>query len=472
MKKYFIVITCIVISAIAPHRILAAWTSDDASIQKVNQDKVPQVNQYGQIQDSYNQDSFFPLILYFTDMGAIGQPWTKFNLDSTKSRDTLPEVQSAGFNASWPSWFTPTTAELDHAKQYNVKIIANLSNEITVLLTGGKTPDKISAFKSTVARLRDHSSVIGYHLYDEFPAYTPEQYLEIKNLIREVDPHKIVFANHYQKGCTPLFDDISNFDVYPFKSTGPTTTLLQTGAAINSTLASGCPRPAWVIIQSFQDNKYSWRVPTPLEMRGQIYTAIAHGATGIYAFMQHSPWAWNTKNGGEGYLENKEAMAGISPQVNGNLWQEISKINHEITTYNKVFLSQTSQDIYHLFNATGSSVHTLLKDTGEPNTRYLLAVNIYNTPTSEKFIFASPPSSTTSLLDNRVLTPTNNEFTDNFTPFGVRLYKINFGTTTFNLADFNMSGKVDLADYNLLLKDFGTKFTIFDYNLLVANFDK
>lgn len=55
------------------------------------------------------------------------------------------------------------------------------------------------------------------------------------------------------------------------------------------------------------------------------------------------------------------------------------------------------------------------------------------------------------------------------------VYKDGFNpsiSNTNSIGDLNSDGKVDINDYNIMVRDFGHPYTIFDYNELVANFGK
>lgn len=45
-------------------------------------------------------------------------------------------------------------------------------------------------------------------------------------------------------------------------------------------------KPIWLCVQAFEGSK--WLMPTPREMRAQVYTALIHGATGIIYFAMDS----------------------------------------------------------------------------------------------------------------------------------------------------------------------------------------
>lgn len=182
-------------------------------------------------------------------------------------------------------------------------------------------------------------------------------------------------------------------------------------------------------------------------------------------------------------------FGGISPQVTPDLWNEISKINHEIENYKKVFLSKTASDEYHIFLRRDSVIsdhplHTILKDLGEGvNVRYLLVVNVDGAPLEGKFSFPWLLSKVTSLFDNQPITSSTNAFFDNFPAYGAKLYKLESNIQIPIIGDLNHDNKVDIFDYNLLVGNFGNttcgnaadidgtcKVDIFDYNILVGNF--
>ena len=526
--RFSFIIALLVAFSAFPTPSFAAWTQDDSGIQTFYQDKVPQFTSSGKIQFSYTNDSFFPLGLYHVDVGPVpdsngtpqGQIWNTFHLNSTTSRNTLPELKAAGFNTivrfvsfnyhwtdkdRFPVDFTPNEYELDLLDSYGMKAYVEMLGP-AMWSANNSNGWNLDILKSTVARMKAHPSVLGYSLYDEiqneFPTTWPMdegKWKTVHDTIKSVDPDRPVFANGNNRTCWPTsFNDFSSFDRYTKRiENNGKMNLTDFGLATSTKRTNGCPLPVLAIFQTFSSPPNNIYLPTPAEVRAQYYTAIVNGATALAAFSQYSPYIsehdlatpWNQ-------LDPNSSIQGMSPQVNADLWAAASQANHEIETWKWVLLAKTAKDEYHVFYDTyPGGVMSLLKDPGD-GARYLLVVS-ENIPGSQsdsdthtvKFTFPSTRVITkvTGVLSGTALPVSDNSFSTSVKVNEIRFLKIEFASEDrpHNHADLNQDGKVDIFDYNLLVANFGKtgtnlvgdidnngKVDIFDYNILVGNFGK
>ncbi len=412
--------------------------TDNRGINTVYRDKVPQVAKDGGLKYSYDGNSFFPLIMYFTDLGDKGQVKSWLKLDATQSRDTLGEIKAAGFNASWPAWPFPTEAEFNYFDSMGMKILPNVS-EMAWRAANNKDGWSLQRLKDTIAAVKHHSSILAWHLFDEEQGRTAndmddDKWKLVRDAIRSVDSKRLVFANNYKADCGYLkFSDLMNVDEYVIKdgSSG----LEKWVETIDKAVNCNPTLPVWMILQTYGGGSGPhWRLmPTGDQIRAQMYAAIAHGVTGLYSFLQHSPWAWK---GGSAtrwdQLDPEGKMQGINPQVTPDLWAVVSRSNKEIEKYKYVWLAKTSSDGYNMaftkrFDADDKynvPIRTILKDTGDPNKRYLLAVNISASPVRTRITMAGTAVVVNSLFDGQVISPTENSWIEDIPGYGVKLYEI------------------------------------------------
>jgi hypothetical protein len=491
---------------------------------------------------------------YLADSTARGQAWKQFvamypTLDpNLYLRNSLPEVKAANFNTVFLQYGQPPNSyEMDFVNNYGLKIVPNLYH----------LPNAPTAVDGYVTQFKNHPALLMWHLFDEMagvPKYGWDGWKSIYNTIKTIDPNRVVFANQDGLGC-PFsdFSDILSTDFYPI-GWNWNQSLMSVVDWMKDRVACRHPnspikKPVSQILQAFREGA-RWYYPTAAQLRNMAYGSIVGGVTSLWYFLQNSfyfapdPVPY-TQEGGS---------AGISPQVRPDLWNEATKINSEITMYKKVFLSKTSTENYNItFERTncGSNdcqevlnmwdlctpisgsdsctqqpmchwandkclsnldnlfsrypLQTMLKETGEPGLRYLLAVNVDPHPLTGRFAFPwRNPTKVTSLFDNRNIPVENGgTFTDSFTPYGVALYKIEdpsyipvSATPTptpsptpscplKSRGDLDCTNVINIFDYNILVYSFGTtgtpgwivadinpdgKIDIFDYNILVYNF--
>ena len=465
-----------------PKKIKADFVQDDAGIQKIHTQTVPQINSSGKIQYSYTADSFFPLGMY----------WFNSNY--------LQQIKDAGFNlvydADWTIGSPMPISRYSLLNQYGIKVTPLLHDAVVTSVTNNNW----STLSNLINSIKNNPAVLAYYLtHEQYSQISSNQWLDGYNHVKALDPDRAIMGEqgvdyvlNFPRSCFPLKVDMSN--IYSYTVMNEAASLSDLTKVIDGYMGSGCPWPLFVILQVFKGD--SWPVmPSPEQVRAQMYTAITHGATGLWLFVGFPPQG--TLNG-----PNTGLWPGTSQ------WNAASQSNHEIETYKKIYLSKTSTDEYHVFvqkgprtcisitgycqgcgdprnchefdddlnycakvggcgedngrcsgtncqtncstitdrsaciNVNGCSwpqnictdqsahpVHTILKDAGESGVRYLLAVNLDIVPLDGKFAFSQNPIRVTSILDNRSISPSNNGFTDSFPGYAVRLYKIDTNQT-------------------------------------------
>ena len=460
MKKLFksIVVIILLTLIIVPFFSLAyalEYTLDDSGIQTINQDYVPHISKTGTVQYQINDNSFFPLVINPLDVGPVpdengtpqGTMWKKYNLNPTLSRNTLPDVKAASFNTAWPGW-TPNQYELKLFNQFGLKIFPALESLYPAWTDPNVNNNEWKLLKDQVNSLKNDPSILGWYLFDDrddlttFGANRIWEMSYVYAAIKSIDPDRIVFPtiSGPQNGaplCTHhAYSDVFSVDeLWTMSADTDLRYLLQT-SGVNDCYKRGAyvtynRKPLFISVQAVRYADRMPVMPSPAQIRAEMYTAIAGGATGIWIWYQHNPWSWG---GGYGIPYNVDTgcfacFSGVSVDINRPQWDAISTTNREIETYKKVFLSRTAKDEYHVSNQ-GGTVITMLKDAGdfgEANTRYLLAVNTENKPKDILITFTNSTlynGKVVSLFDNKVVVKSQSGFSDTFEFYGVRLYKI------------------------------------------------
>jgi hypothetical protein len=219
--------------------------------------------------------------------------------------------------------------------------------------------------------------------------------------------------------------DIASNDSYPIGNPPPNT--LEGYAADYSALSnlSSQTKPMWIVVQTFASP--TWVMPNQAQLRIQAFTALIHGATGLFYFL----------------LENAKTpvgLVGIAPPAQGcnssgqitpseTLWCATVALNGELTRMKGVILSPTSIDTYTV-SVNGSPVsqtpiRTMLK-TSASGTKTLLVANIDNVPINVQVTLPARPVALYSIdqLGGRnPMAPYGSQIFDSIEGFGVRIYE-------------------------------------------------
>lgn len=231
-----------------------------------------------------------------------GEPFFAIGLYSVGTRD-LPAVAEAGFNLvhtyGWEGQNTFDGGQewLDACEAQGLKALIGLY----------RPPVKESDFEGAIRRIekfREHPALLAWHTMDEpgweqegnrGAVYMPAAY----EVCREHDPHHPVTAVVCHFVDPARFADsvdIMQADYYPIPPI-PASWFAGTGFrgikmyADNVRNESGGEKPFWYVAQFFDysvskqesyDVPEEWRRgPTPDEIRGMTYTAVASGARGV-----------------------------------------------------------------------------------------------------------------------------------------------------------------------------------------------
>jgi hypothetical protein len=211
----------------------------------------------------------------------------------------------------------------------------------------------------------------------------------------------------YLKGC-----DIASFDIYPVNSSEEEVEgqLWYVAKGIENLREwTDHTKPAWCWIETTRISEKSKRKPTPAEVRSEVWMALVHGAKG-FGYFCHT---FVGKMDDAALLHDTEMI------------HAVKEINEQVTSLAPVL---NSPDIEAYASAISSNrsvpVDILAKKDGKAH--YIFAVAMRNGPTNVTLSVRSGKH-VEVLGENRTLRVKNGKFTDEFSGYGVHLYKITNG---------------------------------------------
>lgn len=278
-------------------------------------------------------NDFFPLGTWYfwEDDASYINRYTK---DSVKAREyyerTMKDLGDHSFNLIFPVW-TPHDHRqlmLDNAHRNGIKAIVHL-DEINSVVASGEI-DRVNIFEvadNAIKGVKDHPATTGYYMIDE-PNNAPEVARRIRlarQALEAVDPKHPGFScllGGYEDLLKIVDYQVLVIDIYPLHPNwsgdwNGYISELQRGQRNQG------DRPLWVILQAFGKPNNSWKIPTPEEIRAQVWLALAHGAKGIVYFIYQST------TGFQGEWLQGMADMDLKP-MDGRL-DEVGRINKQIT---------------------------------------------------------------------------------------------------------------------------------------------
>jgi hypothetical protein len=233
--------------------------------------------------------------------------------------------------------------------------------------------------------------------------------------------------------------DAANHDNYYGSNIGPSIDNIASSVA-QQTDAVAEAKPSWFTTKAYtlgacyQTSFDGY--PSASRNRAHVYTAMVHGATGIWYFR------WDSAGNRSRLLPSAScdndpdtpaptpatscpgaAVAGVRPDIpptyggiycelgvsptveaqGESLWAGIASVNHELETIEPHLLSPTSKQSYRAYVTNPSAqVRSILKK-GTDGYYYLIAVNMNTQSTSVRFDFTASVLEATVLFENRTL---------------------------------------------------------------------
>jgi hypothetical protein len=169
-------------------------------------------------------------------------------------------------------------------------------------------------------------------------------------------------------------------------------------------------RPLWIAIQSYQHPRKDARFPTPAEYRCLAYLSIINGVKGLWFY---------TGSGQRDYLGKP---AGLLNKPEEGHWGYVQKLAGELRDFSPVIMAPAGAAKLSISPA-GAPVEYTLRDL--EGKLYLLAANKSDHPQSIRFS-GSPLTGKRAqvLYETRQVAVKGDSLTDDFTAFGVRVYKL------------------------------------------------
>jgi len=274
------------------------------------------------------------------------------------------------------------------------------------------TLEQAKEIKENLLLWKDHPAILGWYIADEPECgnHIPVGWAKAVNeLVKSCDPYHITYVvNNTVEGQRAYLEcaDIRFPDVYTWFKKGEYSDW--NGKRIVRSLdaarqATKGKMPVFAILQgmnSLSGNIPNGRAPTFVELRGQTYTAIIHGATGIAYYHYLSA-----------YTEKPEVMIGMK-----------ECIIPEIKYLMPILLSSGEGKVNINPAPPQSKVHALLKKyQGE---LYLFAANTVNSPTTVRFQIPDPSfkGSLNVISEDRKVKVRDKSFTDKFNGYDVHIY--------------------------------------------------
>jgi hypothetical protein len=232
--------------------------------------------------------------------------------------------------------------------------------------------------------------------------------------------------------------DISAHDDYPLEANATDIAALPR-SILRSVRLNGERKPVWLTLQAFggaAELRPAMRLPTAGELRGMVFTAIIHGATGIILFAYDSD------------VTRQGHVIGIAPQTPESygedaratprqvarsraLWAGAVELNAELDRLTPRLLSPTAglhYDVYFSGNSpTRSPIRTMLKETDGRYT--LLAANVEGRPLGGRFQFTRAIASVVRLNGDgsqTAIEPAGSMFRDALNALAAAVYEVRF----------------------------------------------
>jgi len=422
---------------------------DFNAVQTIYRKGVPHTDKRGQLLMKYDPErSFF-------QVGVWGNPYGKiygYEYD-------LKVLTDAGVNTMWPWPMRTVEEQLEAGRAAGLQVVA----------MGHIKEDEAE-------RLKDHPNWLGNVWHDEPTgsfwgkdmAGKYQEFLDYRAKINKAAPGRVVFINDVPWITAPATQwwvkwntagDVSCHDNYPILNRKHRARTIgaedhKTGIPDSVNLAVAVNqenKPVWLIVGAFLSRghgSFPFRMPTPMQLRAQVYAAVIHGATGIVYF------CWDTYVCRDGnvmgmspdpqvaYLEpgpNKPKPSAAKPMQIAQskaLWIAARQINRELHELTPSLFSPTvGQEVKYTVTTKGEHVtdvpiRCLLKP--HPDGAYiLLTVNLDDAVLFTTFEFPDGLEAAAPLFENREpfeIKPDQTSFTDRFEPFEAHVYRITRGS--------------------------------------------
>lgn len=204
-----------------------------------------------------------------------------------------------------------------------------------------------------VAEVGNHSAVFGYYLRDEPPATWFGNLEKVAASIRELAPDKWAYINlfpdyavdsqlettgyadYLERFVTTCHPKIISYDNYSLMDDGSIRSSYWTNL---EAVRNACKKHRiefWNIVLAVAH--FSYREPTPADLRFEAYTTLAYGGRGLAYFTYFAPAVGNYRGAAIDQFGNETPT-----------WHHLQNINLQIQKLGPILLKLESDDIYHI----------------------------------------------------------------------------------------------------------------------------
>lgn len=198
---------------------------------------------------------------------------------------------------------------LPFAEKYNVKVLLQhgLFNVKTM-----ESPIELEQLNALIDRVKDNPALEGYYIFDEPQEVEFPKLAKLVRHIKARDPHHFCFVNllpifgvrtkkikdpsliykdYINEYIRQFKPDLLSYDYYTFVkySNSPAAGLYFIHLRLMRECARKAELPFMNIIQASQFQVRDWDMPTPAQLRWQVYTSLAYGARAINYFLYWGP---------------------------------------------------------------------------------------------------------------------------------------------------------------------------------------
>lgn len=335
------------------------------------------------------------------------------------------EYKANGINMFIGLWEGLDQAKLDNLKRAKVKVIchqnefglSHLDDTTIYAWMHGDEPDNARMNKTTRKYDPCVDPAIIINSYEDIKKNDPSRpvYINLGQGVSyinyvgrgvckgDIDKYKVA-TNGYLKGC-----DIGSFDIYPInnKDAESQNNLYFVPKGIDSLKSwTNNLKPVWCWIECTKIGEKNPRKPTTAEVKSEVWMALIHGANG-FGYFCHS------------FVPPRDAAALLHDSI---MLQAVKSINAQVSSLAAILNSPNTTKFASVSSSnTGVPIDIMTKNYGKAN--YIFSVGMRCGFTTATFNVASG-TSVEVIGEGRTISIAEGKFSDEFSPYGVHLYKI------------------------------------------------
>jgi len=371
---------------------------------------------------------FFEGVTSAQNIGNIGKDSDFFPIGVwVQSSNNAEAYKAIGINMFVGIWGGLDQSKLDAFKKAGVKVICdqnsfglnNLNEPAIYAWMHGDEPDNAQMNRTTKKYDPCLDPAIIIKSYEDIKKKDPSRpvYINLGQGVSyinyngrgvckgDIDKYK-VSTNGYLKGC-----DIASFDIYPVNNSDQETkgNLWYVAKGIDNLIEwSGRSKPAWCWIETTKISDRSSRKPTPAEVKSEVWMALVHGAMG-FGYFCHS---FTTNPPGD-----EAALLHDAEMINC-----VKVLNMQVNSLAPVLNSATTSG-YATARSSNVEIPIDIMTKNYCGANYIFSVAMRPGTTTATFN-VKEGKKIEVLGEDRNLKVKKGKFTDDFSSYGVHLYKI------------------------------------------------